>query len=177
MPAGQGLDCDDGDAQINPLAVDVCGDGVDSNCDTFDCPVFIEDFASGALEAYWNLAGNANWSMLAANPYEGLYGAKSGNIGDNELSRMSMEVDMAEDGTVSFWHSGSTELNWDFLILHVDGAPRWDKSGTWPWTQQAFNLTAGLHTIEWRYDKDGSISSGADTVYIDFIEIIGGAPL
>jgi hypothetical protein len=177
VPDGQGLDCDDGDANINPLAFEICGDGVDSNCDRYDCDIFVEDFESGVLEAYWSLAGNANWLMLGANPYEGAFGAKSGNIGNNELSRMSMELDMTDAGTVSFWHSGDTEANFDFLYVYVDGAQRFSKAGSWSWTETVFNLNAGLHTIEWRYEKDVSVSVGADTVYLDYITVIGGAPL
>ena len=88
-----------------------------------------------------------------------------------------MELDMTDAGTLSFWHSGDTEANFDFLYVYVDGAQRWSKAGSWSWTETVFNLNAGLHTIEWRYEKDVSVSVGADTVYIDYITIIGGAPL
>ncbi len=177
VPDGQGLDCDDNNAAINPLEYEICGDGIDSNCDTFDCTAYIEDFEAGALAAYWTQGGDADWTMLANNPYEGAFGAKCGNINDNQTSSMTMTVEMLDAGTFSFWHRGDTEAGWDFLQVDVDGALLFQQAGNWAWTQRNVPLTVGQHTVEFRYDKDASFSFGADTVYIDYIEIIGGTPL
>ncbi len=37
-------DCDDGDPTVNPLAVDVCGNGLDEDCDGLDRPCVDADF-------------------------------------------------------------------------------------------------------------------------------------
>jgi hypothetical protein len=31
-----------------------------------------------------------------------------------------------------------------------------------------------MHTLEWRYDKDGSVSTGSDMVWVDDIVATGG---
>ncbi|MBA2322139.1 MAG: hypothetical protein H0V89_13420, partial [Deltaproteobacteria bacterium] len=36
--AGDDADCDDGDAAFSPTAGEVCGDGIDTDCDGFDAP-------------------------------------------------------------------------------------------------------------------------------------------
>lgn len=38
-----------------------------------------------------------------------------------------------------------------------------------PWSRSAYYLTAGTHTLLWRYTKDYSISQGEDAAFIDFI--------
>ena len=40
-----------------------------------------------------------------------------------------------------------------------------------------FPVAAGMHTLEWRYAKDGSIASGSDTVWVDDITLIPGVPI
>jgi hypothetical protein len=35
-------------------------------------------------------------------------------------------------------------------------------------------VTAGTHTFRWTYEKDFSISSGSDTVWVDDIYATGG---
>jgi len=43
-------------------------------------------------------------------------------------------------------------------------------SGTQNWAQVSFPVTAGTRTFKWTYSKDGSLSSGSDTAWIDDIE-------
>ncbi|HCH65281.1 MAG TPA: hypothetical protein DFR83_20920, partial [Deltaproteobacteria bacterium] len=52
------LDCDDGAVDINPDAIETCGDGVDSDCDGADGPAEFE--GSAALEC-----GIVGWSLGA----------------------------------------------------------------------------------------------------------------
>ena len=34
----------------------------------------------------------------------------------------------------------------------------------------SYPMAAGTHTVEWRYSKDSSVSSGADTAWVDDID-------
>ena len=50
--------------------------------------------------------------------------------------------------------------------------------GTSSWSgatsgQATFPLTAGMHTLRWQYDKDSSVSSRLDTVWIDDVVLVG----
>ncbi|MCK4978803.1 MAG: choice-of-anchor J domain-containing protein, partial [Candidatus Delongbacteria bacterium] len=42
-------------------------------------------------------------------------------------------------------------------------------SGTVGWAQVTTNVTSGSHTFKWEYSKDGSVTTGADTGWIDNI--------
>ena len=174
-PDGGGLDCDDAVAATYPGAPETCGDGIDSDCDGVDCNDFSDDFESGAFSADWTMGGNQPWQISANGPFQGAYFAENGNINDNQQSTMQINLLSTAPGTLTFWHSGSTESNYDFLRVRLDGVEVLSQSGTWGWTQVRFSLVTGPHTVVFEYDKDGSVSTGADTVYIDLVEATNAA--
>ncbi|MEA3478815.1 MAG: T9SS type A sorting domain-containing protein, partial [Bacteroidota bacterium] len=70
---------------------------------------------------------------------------------------------------ISFWYKVSSESGWDYLRFYIDNNEQTSWSGEIGWTEAEFNVTAGIHTFKWVYDKDGSVSSGGDCGWIDFI--------
>jgi Putative metal-binding motif/FG-GAP repeat len=56
--SGDATDCDDGDANIYPLATETCGDGIDSDCDNWDGPSVIQA-STGAECAQVRVYGEA----------------------------------------------------------------------------------------------------------------------
>ncbi len=168
------FDCDDSDAGAYPDAEEVCGDLVDSNCDGEDCLDWIVDFESG-IGSEWNL-GTPAWS-LSATAYEGSNGFQNGDIADSQSTSAVVEVEFIEDGTLSYWHSESTESNYDYLRFYIDGEQQGQWSGTGSWRQETHEMTAGVYELKWEYSKDGSVSTGADTVYVDLIEAFGAVAL
>ncbi len=138
--------------------------------------LWIEDFESGALGAPWTSWGNAGWFTQSSIAYEQSSAAESGNIDDNEDSYLETVADFPTGGDVSFWHTGDTEGYWDFFEFRIDGILQFEQSGDWDWTYATYPVAAGLHTFEWRYLKDGSVSRGADTVWIDDVQMYGATP-
>ena len=131
-----------------------------------------EDFESGNLNVWpWELSGNALWFADDTEAYEGQYSARSGDISNNQTSTAQLTVTLAEAGDLSFWYKISTEANYDYLRFYVDGALRAQWAGFLGWAQYVTPVTAGEHTFRWTYDKDFSVSSGADAVWVDFIEM------
>ncbi len=175
-PDAYPIDCDDADPLYNPGVTDVCGDGIDHDCDGMDCTLWIEDFESGALDGRWTTWGNADWFVQSGTVYEQSFAAECGNINDSQDSNLETVVDFPAGGDVSFWHTGSTEANYDYLQFFIDGALQFDQAGTWGWTYASFPVSSGQHTLEWRYHKDGSVSTGSDTVWIDDIQMPGATP-
>ena len=172
-----GNDCDDTDRDVNPGATESCGDGVDSDCDGEECGGFVDGFETpGSPE--WVKSGDALWNLNFATPtaHEGSSCGQSGNIGDNQTSTITLTVDFGSPGTVSFWHMGSTEPTYDFLKFYADGVLQQEWSGQWNWTSSSWPVPAGTHDLEWVYFKDGSVDDPVDTVWIDLVEITGGAP-
>ena len=92
--------------------------------------------------------------------------ARSGAISDS--GRTSLTTAVQGKGTLSFKWKVSSEQSYDKLHFIADGTEVTNISGTVGWTTYTRTFTTdGSHTIEWKYDKDGSVSSGSDCGWID----------
>ena len=92
--------------------------------------------------------------------------ARSGGIGDGQATTLKTVVQ--GKGTISFRWRTSSEGNFDWLRLRVDGNEITRISGSREWEDFSHVVDAdSSHTVEWRYDKDGSVSEGEDCGWID----------
>lgn len=132
--------------------------------------VSIEDWETGDFSQYeWQFSGDVDWLITDQNPYEGVYSAQSGDINDYQTSVLSLDYEVYSEDTLSFWLKVSSESGWDYLKFYVDGNELDSWSGEVPWQQTEYIIPAGTHTFAWEYFKDGSLSSGADACWIDYI--------
>jgi RHS repeat-associated protein len=44
------------------------------------------------------------------------------------------------------------------------------------WQQKTYTVLAGTHTLKWRYIKNGSVSSGENRAWVDFVQWTGPSP-
>lgn len=134
-----------------------------------------EDWESADMQKYpWVTNGDTLWEISTQLPYEGLYCLKSGDISENQQTSVFVELNILNDGDVSFYKKVSCEAHpgvtdYDFLAFFIDGAEmgRWD--GVTAWQQHSYPVTAGTHTFKWSYTKDYSVSSGEDCAWLDYI--------
>ncbi len=130
----------------------------------------IENWESGNTEQFpWGASGNADWFIDNTTMHEGNYALKSGEITHNEETVLSLVGTVATAGNLSFYKKVSSESNYDFLRFYIDSVQAGEWSGETDWTQHTFSLTAGLHSFEWKYEKDQSVSSGEDAAWLDYI--------
>ena len=132
---------------------------------------YTDNFESGGLsEIPWTTSGNLPWSVPATgaptNVASGSFAARSGAITHNQSSSLLLTADF-NAGNGSFAYKTSCEANWDNLEFLVDGVLIQQWSGEQGWARFAFPVTAGTHTLEWRYAKDASGSAGQDAAFID----------
>ena len=106
--------------------------------------------------------------MTSARSHSGRCSARAGAIGDSGTTSLSIGLE-CEAGPITFWRKVSCESGWDFLEFHIDGKRHGRFSGESDWEQVVSDVEAGAHTFTWTYLKDGSSSSGEDTVWIDDI--------
>ncbi len=141
----------------------------------------VEDFETGDFSAFpWEFGGNAEWLIDDTSPYEGDFSAKSGTITHNATSSLMLIMETSTDDAISFYYKVSSESGYDYLKFYIDGVMQEQWSGSISWTLASFDVTAGNHTFKWEYSKDGSVSTGSDCAWVDFIvfpPVTGVAPL
>lgn len=163
----------------NPLeyqwtaANQVCGSG-DYNMNTYYRYRYATTSISNAVEnstAPYSTSGNrpfwgsrGSWSAVGGDC------ATSGTITHNQSSRFATTVSCKRQ--VIFRWRVSSEANYDWLEIYVNGTRRDRISGNTSWATRTINLDFGNNTIEWRYVKDGSVSSFQDRGYVDEIRFV-----
>ncbi len=70
---------------------------------------------------------------------------------------------------MSFFGKISSEANWDYGYFYIDGVQKGSYTGAGSWGEKKFDITAGDHTFQWQYTKDGSVNSNDDCFYVDYI--------
>lgn len=108
--------------------------------------------------------------------HDGHYSAMASGYSyyNDTSSHLERTVNMGEDGTLSFWMKADTEENKDFLIFTVNGEEKARISGNVDWTKTSIPLLAGTNKLRWTYEKDTTGHVGADSVWIDDVEISYG---
>tara|TARA_Y100000768_G_scaffold134618_1_gene100271 strand:+ start:43 stop:1134 length:1092 start_codon:yes stop_codon:yes gene_type:complete len=89
----------------------------------------------------------------------------SGLITDNQESSVEVNVDVLQDGNVSFSYRVSSEYSpsgsnfYDGLTFYIDDVQvaqyQPSSSGQSPWVNVSYPVLEGNHTFKWTYSKDG----------------------
>ncbi len=133
-------------------------------------PSTAESFELGVLSAEWETAGDSDWTIDPAQAYDGTYSMRSGEIDDNEITTLQIEMNVTQSGVLSFWKKVSSEDGYDFLKFYIDNdlqGSGW--SGAVSWSEETYNISTGTHTFKWEYSKDNSTLNGSDCAWVDYI--------
>ena len=139
-------------------------------------PIPFYPFALETTGLTWSSSGDATWSSQTNITHDGVDAARSGTITNNQSS--SLVTTISGPGALSFWWKVSSETNFDFLSFYLDGfeqpsAPR--ISGEVNWQQRIVSIPAGAHTLTWIYSKDGSLSAGTDSSWLDQVAFVSSS--
>ncbi len=136
----------------------------------FSVGTVVEDWETGDFSKFeWENDPTKPWTIVTENPYEGSYCAKSGSIGDNMSSVLSITLDVHSEGEVSFYRKVSSEEGYDALYFTIDTDLKGEWSGEVPWGQVSYTITPGQHQLYWAYNKDVYVSNGSDCAWLDNI--------
>jgi hypothetical protein len=80
-----------------------------------------------------------------------------------------INVETTNDDNISFFRKVSSESGWDYLRFFIDGTQQEQWSGDIPWAEVSYFVAAGVHEFKWVYYKDGSVSTGSDCAWVDYI--------
>ena len=115
--------------------------------------------------------GDANWAVDLDKNYDGVASIRSGVIGDDQQTWVSMDVEGS--GTVAFRTFVSGEFyrgkKCDYLKFEVDGAEEFSSYDA-NWSNVVVKVSGrGTHTLKWTYLKNASKSAGDDCAWLDEI--------
>jgi serine protease len=131
--------------------------------------LLVETFNEGQFVMDWVHSGQQEWQIVEEDAQEGDYCTQSGDISHSQFSQLEITVEVTEPGELSFWARVSSESGYDYLTFKVDGSVQNQWAGELPWSQFSETIETGEHTFSWRYEKDGSVSDGADAAWLDYI--------
>jgi hypothetical protein len=113
----------------------------------------------------WTTGGNAPFTSQTTTYYYGGSAAQTGSIGDNQSTYLSTSV--TGPGTLSFSWKVSSEEDFDFFNVYLDGVLKYYWSGESSWFRSELTIPSGTHTVKWEYVKDADVSSGQDAGWVD----------
>ena len=129
-----------------------------------------EDFETGDFSKFnWQDWGDAHWFVTDSIAHTGSYSAQCGHIGKNQMTSIIIEISTTTGGTLSFYYKTLTKYRKDYLILYVNNGCKGYWSGDNDWTQFSYELPAGHHKLEWRYDTSSSGTTDGNVCWIDDI--------
>ncbi len=130
----------------------------------------IEDFETGDFSRYeWQQGGDAPWNITGINPCQGDWCAQSGDISDEQHSDLFITLTTVGNDSIRFARKVSSESTYDFLRFYVDNVLKGEWSGEMDWDTVSYAVNEGNHTLLWSYEKDFSMSAGADCGWVDNI--------
>ncbi len=116
----------------------------------------------------WAFTGDAEW-QISDGGYAGETCARSGEIGNNDSSGLTIAMQDLHEGLISFYFKVSSEADCDKLRFFIDDTQMGMWSGDIDWRQKVCPVMAGDHTFTWLYTKDGGAVDGEDCAWVDLI--------
>lgn len=132
-------------------------------------------FALNNSNLTWTTDAGTPWYGQTNLSHDGSASARSYFIGDAEQTVLSTTIN--GPGALTFWWKVSSETNADVLTFS-DVAGNYSQSfqisGEVDWSLQTVYLPSGPQTLQWRYAKNASVSSGADAAWVDQVAFASG---
>lgn len=128
-----------------------------------------ESFESGTFAPGWSFSGNGNWLITNDQAWHGVYSAVSAEITHSQSTSMTYTLDVVNNSEISFYYKVSSESGYDFLRFFINGVQKSSWSGTVGWAKATYSVQAGENAFRWTYSKDGSVSTGLDRAWVDFV--------
>ena len=124
----------------------------------------VDGFETGNFGALpWQLSSSgaspANWTVESSVVHSGNYAAESGAIGASSSSTLSVTLS-GPAGEFSFWRMVSSAAGGGVLNFEIDGVSLNQWSGSVPWQQSFYGVTAGPHTYTWIYSTGSGAAGG-----------------
>ena len=122
--------------------------------------LFIAGFFTYAFsQSIVQFHSSSNWSYSGSGTLISNFTGNSTNHDNSSTGYIKFEV--VNTGTIYINSNVSSESNYDFANVIVNGSNYWQQSGTSSWGWNSFLVNQG-QIIEFKYTKDSSLSNGND---------------
>lgn len=144
----------------------------------FDMPTqeIQADFETGKLNQVAFFSDSQYpWDITDEDAESGRYSMKSGNKGiSSSSSSISAMYLYGTDGFIIFdakFMGEGTSTAWDKCIFYIDGVEQftYGARGNGWFKNNAFPVSAGMHTFKWEYTKDSTTNPDGDAFFVDNI--------
>jgi len=150
-----------------------------------------EDWETGSMSGLiWQTGGGAQFSVTTSSAYQGSYSARSGPILPGQNSYIQTTINLEMTACVTFYWSVSCQYIYDSMAFYIDGtiasAAQYDGNygnntlidGETPWTMRVYNIPAGPHTLQWRFQRSPQGGTqGMELGRVDNINILKQASI
>ncbi len=127
------------------------------------------DMETYPSDLYNTSDSDANWFRTTNDSYAGSYSLQSGDIDDNQKSCFYTS---GYYSSYSFYYKASTESCCDKLKLYIDDSVVTSNGyANSYWSYASGSTSYGYRTFKWCFEKDGSITTGDDAIWIDNITL------
>jgi len=133
--------------------------------------------ALDATNRAWTSSGNALWYGQTNVTHDGVDAARSGDIGNSQETILQTILVTNWPGHCAFWWKVSSEDYFDVLEFRLNGVTQTAISGEVDWQPCSIAIPAGTNTLQWRYSKDASYSSGLDAGWVDQFTFLPDPPV
>ncbi len=134
------------------------------------------NFDDGIIPSGWTLESpNSSWffRIISTGCYSGsCLGSGSTGGANNTQTYITYATNVPANGYISYQWKVSSESNYDFCRFYIDGANQNNISGEVNYQEIKKPITPGSHIFKWAYTKDGSVTSGSDTCWLDEVKFI-----
>lgn len=138
-------------------------------------PFYYEDFATGFGDFVNSPNGDAPWVWVTDDGADGSTSCiASGVIGNLSNSVIELNKTTTQESTLlKYWYKTSSETDYDYLHIEVNGVIVKRYAGTNDWTEDyVFIHGIGPQLIKFIYNKDYGLIGGQDKVWIDKVSLI-----
>lgn len=156
----------------NQSVVITATNSVGSDSETLNIIVQESDLAGGLnldSENSTTTTGDTPWFFQETTTFDNVAALQSGNISDNQSSELNLEITGPQ--FLQFRWKADSEQFADEGLCSLNGIQVASISGNSEWETVNVYIPKGSNTLSWRYEKNATISSGEDAIWLDLITL------
>ena len=160
----------------NPSDSDSDNDGLNDGDEIYRLVEFRESFEENAIPYGWTTGGDTAWIEESDGAYDGTKSIVSGTLGRGQESWIELSIKTWTNNLTFYRKTYGYFFEDDIFSVRVDGQLKYTHKGMGAtWQQISIPLSAGEHTIQWKYHRDAgsdNYNPGGDRALLDLVELM-----